>query len=102
LQKKIDLTILSLPAHQKHYRLQNPDPSNGDWDLAMNRIPRVSVTALQPPTNCKKQLQNIAASQKCLCKQTPSMAICMTWHHHLVNHPQTFADGTFSRGPQAH
>lgn len=67
----------------------------------MNRIsPRVSVAALQPPTNCKKQLQNSAASQKCLCKQTPSMAICMTWHQNLVNHPQAFADGTFSRGPQ--
>lgn len=68
----------------------------------MNRIPCVSVAALHPPTNCKKLLQNSATSQKCLCKQTPSMAICMTWHQHLVNHPQAFADGTFSRGPQAH
>lgn len=101
-EKTFDLTILSCPAHQKHYSLQNPDPSNGDWDLAMNRIPRVSVAALQPPTNCKKQLQNSATSQKCLCKQTPRMATCMTWHQHLVNHPQAFADGTFSRGPQAH
>lgn len=25
----------------------------------------------------------------------------MTWHQGLVNYPQAFADGTFSRGPQA-